>query len=260
MKIHIMRDYAQLSARAAAIVASQVMHKNNTVLGLATGSTPEGMYRELAKLHREGMVDFSSAVTFNLDEYLGLPAEHPQSYNYYMRRHFFDHVNVAPQNIHLPLGQAGDYGKMCREYDAKITASGGIDLQVLGIGPNGHIGFNEPHTFLNIHTHVVDLTPETIEANSRFFASPQEVPRQAVTMGMGSIMQAKIILMLASGKSKAPAIKETVSGRITTAVPASFLQLHREVILILDQEAASLIMEPGQEINIPGVLRRGLGA
>jgi glucosamine-6-phosphate deaminase len=241
MKIIVVEDYAELSAKAAQIVAAQVILKGNAVLGLATGSTPEGMYSRLAGLNREGVVDFSGVVTFNLDEYCGLSPTHPQSYHYYMHQHFFDHVNVRPQNIHIPAGDVADSGAFCREYDQAIAAAGGIDLQILGIGVNGHIGFNEPGSCLNVGTHVVDLTAETIAANSRFFASPDEVPRQAVTMGMGSIMRAKRILLLAGGKNKAAAIKETVSGKITTAVPASFLQLHRKATLIVDKEAASLL-------------------
>ncbi|MDO9534825.1 MAG: glucosamine-6-phosphate deaminase [Bacillota bacterium] len=241
MKIYIVEDYQQLSAKAASIVASQVILKNNAVLGLATGSTPEGMYSQLAQMNREGKVDFSEVVTFNLDEYLGLSPDHPQSYHYFMHHHFFNHVNVSPRNIHIPLGQAKNIAEFCLEYEQKITEAGGIDLQVLGIGANGHIGFNEPHTYLKLQTHAIDLTEETIEANSRFFFSPEEVPRQAVTMGMGSIMKAQRILLLASGKNKAPVIKETVSGKITTELPASFLQLHRDCTLILDKEAAALL-------------------
>lgn len=241
MKIHIVEDFQQLSAKAAAIVASQVILKNNSVLGLATGSTPEGMYRRLALMNREGMVDFSEVVTFNLDEYLGLSPDHPQSYHYFMHHHLFNHINICAQNIHIPSGQAKNLEEFCLAYDQKIADAGGIDLQVLGIGGNGHIGFNEPDRSLKLQTNIVDLTEETIAANSRFFNTPGEVPRQAVTMGMGSIMRAQRILLLASGKSKAPVIKETVSGKITTEIPASFLQLHREVILILDKEAASLL-------------------
>ncbi len=241
MKLYIVEDYRQLSLKAASIVASQVILKNNSVLGLATGSTPEGMYRQLAQLNRDGIVDFSGVLTFNLDEYLGLAPGHPQSYHYYMHDHLFNHINAAPQNINIPPGQEQDMAAVCREYDEKIAAAGGIDLQVLGIGGNGHIGFNEPHGHLNVQTHVVDLTEDTVEANSRFFATREEVPRQAVTMGMGSIMKARRILLLASGKNKARAIKETLSGKITTQVPASFLQLHREMIVILDKEAAALL-------------------
>lgn len=241
MKVYVMKDYQEMSRKAADIVASQVILKSSSVLGLATGSTPEGMYSRLVEMNREGTVDFGSITAFNLDEYLGLDPEHPQSYHYYMYRHLFDHINADPQNIHIPTGRAQDMTSFCREYDEKIAKAGGIDLQVLGIGVNGHIGFNEPDEYLRAGTHVVNLTEETVEANSRFFASRDEVPRQAVTMGMGSIMKARRILLLAGGKGKAQAIKETVSGKITTRVPASFLQLHRKAVVVLDEEAAALL-------------------
>lgn len=237
MKIIVVDDYHRLSAKAAAIVAGQVILKNNSVLGLATGSTPEGMYAQLAQMYREETLDFSAVTTFNLDEYMGLDPNHPQSYHYYMHQHFFNHVNIPGQNIHIPSG-AGYFGPA---YDAMIEAAGGIDLQVLGIGGNGHIGFNEPGRYLNAQTHLIELSEETIEANSRFFRTKKEVPCQAITMGMGSIMKARRILLLASGKGKARAIKETVNGKISTEVPASFLQLHGEVTLIMDQEAAALL-------------------
>ena len=256
MIIHIVDDYKEMSARAADIVASQVILKQNAVLGLATGSTPEGMYQQLVEKHREKTVDFSRVVTFNLDEYLGLSPRHAQSYHYYMRQHLFDHVNVSPQNIHIPQGQTENLEAMCLEYDQKIADAGGIDLQVLGVGINGHIGFNEPDSYLKIQTHVIDLTQDTIEANSRFFDTPEEVPRQAVTMGMGSIMKSRRILLLASGAKKAPVIKETVSGKITTELPVSFLQLHPRVNMILDREAAALLMEPGHKQYITKALRR----
>lgn len=241
MIIHVVDNYMQLSVKAACIVASQVNLKNNAVLGLPTGSTPEGMYQQLVQMHREGIVDFNKVNTFNLDEYLGLSPEHPQSYYYYIHHHFFSHVNVPPQNIHIPPGQAENLEEMCHEYDRLIDTLGGIDLQILGIGANGHIGFNEPNQNLNMQTHVVNLTQDTIKANSRFFASAEEVPRQAVTMGMGSIMKARRIVLLACGASKAAAIKGALSGKITTEVPASFLQLHRKVTFILDKEAAALL-------------------
>ncbi|MCW3490616.1 glucosamine-6-phosphate deaminase [Dethiobacter alkaliphilus] len=241
MKIIVVEDYREMSKKAADIVASQVILKNDSVLGLATGSTPEGMYSRLVELHREGTVDFSSTQSFNLDEYLGLDPEHSQSYHHYMHCHLFNHINTDPNNVHIPSGQASDMAAYCRNYDQQIAAAGGIDLQVLGIGGNGHIGFNEPDEFLSAGTHVVDLTEETVEANSRFFASRDEVPKKAVTMGMGSIMKAKKILLLASGIGKAQAIKATVSGNVSTRVPASFLQLHRDVTLILDEEAAALL-------------------
>ncbi len=256
MFIQIVDDYKQMSARAAGVVASQVILKNNAVLGLATGSTPEGMYHQLVEMHREGTVDFSKVVTFNLDEYLGLSPEHTQSYHYYMKHHLFNHINVPSKNIHIPRGQTEDLENMCLEYDQKIAEAGGIDLQVLGVGTNGHIGFNEPGSHLKMQTHVIDLTRDTIEANSRFFDTPENVPRQAVTMGMGSIMKARRIMLLASGAKKAPVIKETVSGKITTEVPASFLQLHPRVIMILDREAAALLMEPDHKHYISKALRR----
>ncbi len=239
MRILIVENYPQLSAKAASIVASQVILKNNSVLGLPTGSTPEGMYSELVQLQKEGKVDFSDVVTFNLDEYLGLSPDHHQSYHYYMHQHFFNHVPVAPHNIHIPPGQKESTTEHCREYDQKIAAAGGIDLQFLGIGVNGHIGFNEPGPSLKTGTHIVELTEETVEANSRFFESKDHVPRQAITMGMGSILGARRIMLLASGTNKAPAIREALSGDITTNLPASFLQLHSDVILVLDRKAAS---------------------
>jgi glucosamine-6-phosphate deaminase len=241
VKIHIVDNYRQLSIEAAGIVADQLNLKNNSVLGLATGSTPEGMYGQLVQMNRKGVLDFSSVITFNLDEYLGLAPEHPQSYHYYMYKHFLNHINIPPQNVHILSGIEKEIEKACSEYDQKINEVGGIDLQVLGIGVNGHIGFNEPHPHLKVGTHLMELTEETIKANSRFFSSPEAVPRQALTMGMGAIMQSRRILLLASGESKASAIRATLSGRITTEVPASLLQLHRELILILDKEAASFL-------------------
>ncbi|MGI5876683.1 MAG: glucosamine-6-phosphate deaminase [Dethiobacteria bacterium] len=241
MKIHIVDDYQQLSIKAANFVAGQIILKNNAVLGLATGSTPEGMYSQLVQMNREGIVDFSEVVTFNLDEYLGLAPEHPQSYHFYMHSRFLDHINIDPQNIHILSGVAENVEQVCREYDQKIKDAGGIDLQILGIGVNGHIGFNEPGSFLKIQTHLMELTEETIIANSRFFPTPEDVPRRALTMGMGAILQAKRILLLASGESKARVIREMVNGKVTTEVPASLLQLHRELTLILDKEAAALL-------------------
>lgn len=241
MIIHVFENYRQMSIKAASIVSSQIILKNNSVLGLATGSTPEGMYRELVQVHREGLVDYSGVTAFNLDEYLGLSPDHSRSYHYYMHQNLFNHVNVSPENIHIPTGEETGAEEFCREYDRKINDAGGIDIQVLGIGVNGHIGFNEPATKLKKHTHIVNLTEETIEANSRFFDCADEVPRRAVTMGMGSIMHARRILLLAAGENKARAIKETVSGNISTEVPASLLQLHRNVVVILDKAAASLL-------------------
>lgn len=241
MRLHIVDDYEELSIKAATIVASQITLKPDTVLGLATGSTPLGMYRNLVKMYQQDLVDFSEVVTFNLDEYLGLGPEHPQSYHYYMFENFFNQVNVSEENINIPPGDREDVERVCAEYDKKIASYGGIDLQVLGIGVNGHIGFNEPDNKLKTATHVVQLTEETIEANSRFFSSKEEVPKKAISMGVGPIMQAKKILLLANGEKKARAIMKSISGEITTEVPASLLQLHPEVTIIVDRAAAKLI-------------------
>lgn len=239
MKIIVTETYGEVSFQAAALVAEELKRSKNLVLGLATGSTPEGMYAELVKNYRERNLDFSDVVTFNLDEYVSLEPGHPQSYQYYMRRHLFDHVNIASENINIPSGCAADLESECRAYDARIEKAGGIDLQVLGIGANGHIGFNEPDSSLKVATHCVSLTEETIAANSRFFETPQQVPRKAVTMGVGSIMKAAKIILLASGSGKAEAIRQTTGGAVTTAVPASILQVHKDVTLIVDRAAAS---------------------
>ncbi len=236
MRIHVLDDYQQLSLKAASLVASQIILRPNSVLGLATGSTPRGLYSHLTQMED---LDFSAVQTFNLDEYLGLEPDHPQSYHHYMQEHLFRHINISPAGIHMPPGQPDNLEQACREYDRALTAAGGIDLQILGIGLNGHIGFNEPASRLKTATHVVDLSPTTIEANSRFFPSPEQVPRRAISMGMGSIMRARKILLLVSGADKAEIVARTVGGEITTEVPASLLQLHREVIIMLDKEAGS---------------------
>ena len=241
MRIQVMDDYEQLSYWAARVVLSQVTLQSNSVLGLATGSTPEGMYQRLVDMYQQGKVDFSEVTTFALDEYLGLSPDHPQSYQYYLYNKFFNHINLPPENINLPPGDTTDPEMACQNYEQAIASAGGIDLQVVGIGVNGHIGFNEPASSLNTDTHIVDLAEETIQANSRFFDNIDEVPRQAITMGMGSIMGAKRIVMLANGKNKAAAVRDSFSGKVTTEVPASFLQLHREFILLLDKEAASML-------------------
>ncbi len=241
MRIKTIDNYNELSEQAADIVAIQVQNKKNTVLGLPTGSTPLGMYACLVKMYKKNEIDFKNVITFNLDEYIGLPPDHPQSYNYYMHSNFFNHVNVKKSNIHIPHCKDQDPNLICREYEQNIKRAGGIDLQILGIGTNGHIGFNEPDEYLYTETHLVKLTEETIEANSRFFKSRDKVPLQAVTMGVGSIMGAAKIILLASGESKAEAVKEMLSGKVTTRVPASFLQLHRDVTVLVDIEAASLL-------------------
>lgn len=241
MDIIIVENYDQISAKAAELVAAEITAQSRPVLGLATGSTPLGMYARLVEMFKEGLLDFHHIVCFNLDEYAGLPPEHPQSYHSFMHKHFFDHLNVCHENIHIPNCANRNVESFCRNYDQSIIAAGGINLQVLGIGINGHIGFNEPDDCLAVYTHLVDLAEETRAANSRFFDSPAEVPRQAVTMGMGSIMQAARILLLASGEGKAGAVQQMVNGKITTRVPASLLQLHRHAVAIIDRAAAALI-------------------
>jgi len=239
MKVVIVKDYHELSSKAAQLITEQIIKKRNSVLGLATGSTPEGMYKELIRLNQEAKVDFSKVITFNLDEYYGLFPEHPQSYCFFMWNKFFKHINIKKENIHLLNGITKNIDKECKQYEALIKKSGGIDLQVLGIGDNGHIGFNEPDISLDTQTHLVNLTAKTIQANSRFFNNIQEMPKQAITMGMGTIMRAKKIILLANGKRKARVIKKTIDGPITTKVPASVLQLHNDVTIMVDQEAAS---------------------
>ena len=245
MRVYQVADYEELSFEAANIVASQIILRPNSVLGLATGSTPVGMYKNLASMHQEGTVDFSKVVTFNLDEYLGIEPDHPQSYHYYMYDNFFDHVNISEDNIHIPPGTGDNLEQLCLEYDRRIKSAEGIDLQVLGIGANGHIGFNEPDNKLNVGTHIVELAAKTIADNSRFFASRAEVPKKAISMGMGNILKADKILLLANGEHKAEAIKNMVKGKITTEVPASLLQLHDDVTVIVDQEAGKLLSKEG---------------
>lgn len=241
MRIIIANDYADLSSRAARIMAGQLYLKPNSVLGLATGSTPLQMYQELARLHQEVGLDFSEATSFNLDEYLGLSPDDTNSYHYYMQENFFRHINLQPQKIHIPCGRPADIEKECRDYDQQIWSNGGIDIQVLGIGTNAHIGFNEPDIKFEATTHKVKLDEETIQANARFFSSIEEVPRFAISMGMKTIMHAKKVLLLASGENKADAIYNTLYGGITPEVPASILQLHQDVIVLLDEAAASKI-------------------
>ncbi|HZK12537.1 MAG TPA: glucosamine-6-phosphate deaminase [Atribacterota bacterium] len=241
MKIVIVKDYNEMSYQAAQLIAEQITKKRNSVLGLATGSTPEGMYKEIIRLHQEGKVDFSEVITFNLDEYYGLSPKHSQSYNFFMWNILFRHINIKKENIHLLNGVTDSVGKECKQYEDLIQKNGGIDLQILGIGDNGHIGFNEPDINLNTRTHLVNLTSKTIKANSRFFNKPQEVPKQAITMGIGTIMRARKIILLANGKRKARVIKKTINSPITTKVPATVLQLHNDVTIILDNEAASQI-------------------
>lgn len=241
MRIVIAKDYEDMSARAARIVAGQIYLKPNSVLGMATGSTPLSMYRNLIRVHQEVGLDFSEVVTFNLDEYLGLHTFNEQSYYYYMYKNFFNHVNIKKENIYIPNGIVGDIELECKNYDNKIEEKGGIDLQVLGIGTNGHIGFNEPDIKFEATTHKVKLDDETINANGRFFENIEDVPRFAISMGIKTIMHAKKIILLASGENKAEVIFRALFEGITPEVPASILQLHQDVTVIVEENAAQLL-------------------
>ena len=243
MRIYIEDNYEAVSKKAALIVASQIILKPKSVLGLATGSTPMGMYKELVQMFKRKEVDFSEVVSFNLDEYYGLPRQHKSSYYNYMMENFFSHVNISPEKLHIPNGMAENILRECLDYEEKIRISGGIDLQILGIGANGHIGFNEPADKLNVTTHLVYLSEKTIDDNSRFFENHNEVPKEALSVGIATIMKAKKIILLACGGNKAEAIKEMTSGFVNTRVPASILQTHTDITLIVDKEAGVMIEE-----------------
>lgn len=241
MRIICAKDYKEMSEMAADIIGAQVLLKPDAVLGLATGSTPIGTYEELVRRYEAGRLDFSKIKTVNLDEYRGLTRDNDQSYYYFMHSHLFDHININKNNTKVPDGMESDALKAGQDYENIIKNYGGIDLQLLGLGNNGHIGFNEPGDEFIDKTHVVDLTESTIEANKRFFASIDDVPKQAYTMGIGSIMRAKRVLMVVNGKGKAEIVKEAFFGPITPKVPASILQLHNDFILIGDVEALSCL-------------------
>lgn len=236
MQIIKANDYTQLSRKAALFIAGQVMANPRSVLGFATGSTPIGTYDELIRLYRDGGLDFSGVTTFNLDEYFGCPITDPNSYHYFMHDHLFNHVNLAKGNIHLPNGMAADATSECAGYEKKIEAAGGVDLQLLGIGHNGHIGFNEPADSFVGATNLVKLTDSTIDANSRFYSTRDEVPKTALSMGIGTIMHAKKILLIASGKEKKGIMEQALYGPVTPAVPASILQFHQDVTVIMAVE------------------------
>lgn len=243
MTIYVEKDYEAMSKAAAEMLLSQVREKHDAVLGLATGSTPIGMYQEVVKAYERGEVDFSKVVSYNLDEYYPIQHDNDQSYHYFMKETLFKHINIKPENTHVPSGETKDVEKTSQEYDNAIYGLGGVDLQVLGIGNNGHIGFNEPAPVFAKGTGLVDLTESTISANSRFFASIDEVPKKAVSMGIATIMTAKKVMLMASGKAKAEIIAATILGEITPDVPASALQLHRNVTFFLDEEAAAVLLE-----------------
>ncbi len=234
-------DYKELSRKAANIIAAQIIMKPNCVLGLATGSSPVGTYEELIERHKQGDLDFSTVTSVNLDEYKGLDPENDQSYRYFMNTNLFDHVNIDKTHTFVPNGLEPDSDKACKEYDAIVKSVGGIDLQLLGLGHNGHIGFNEPADAFTLGTNCVDLAPSTINANKRFFESEADVPRQAYTMGIGTIMGAKKIVVVVSGADKAEILNKVVNGPITPQVPASILQLHPDATIVCDAAAASLL-------------------
>lgn len=250
MLVVVRENYDAMSKEAAQIIASRIRKKPNLVLGLATGSTPIGLYKELIRLHKEEGLDFSKVVTFNLDEYIGLPPNHDQSYAYFMWENLFKHVNINPSNVHIPQGMHGEVRfttyetdpkieTFCQWYEDEIKRYGGIDIQVLGIGANGHIAFNEPGSSLGSRTRVKTLTEKTRQDNARFFKSIDEVPKYAVTMGIGTIMEAKELLLLANGEGKAKAVKAAVEGPVTAMCPASVLQLHPKAIIVVDKGAAA---------------------
>ncbi len=240
MLVILKRNDEQISLQAAQLIASAVRKKPALVLGLATGGTMVGVYKHLVSLHKQGSLDFSRVVTFNLDEYLGLPAAHPRSFHHSMQENLFAHVNVDPRNIHIPEGTIrGDYDRYCASYEDAIRKAGGIDLQLLGIGRNGHVGFNEPTSSIGSRTRLKVLSQETMDDNSKFFAPGEESPRCAITMGIGTILEARKILLLATGQAKSAAIAKSIEGPITSAVSASALQLHPDVTFIIDDAAAS---------------------
>ncbi|WP_152655441.1 glucosamine-6-phosphate deaminase [Oceanobacillus sp. CFH 90083] len=243
MNIIKAENYKDMSQLAAQKLINQVNEKPDSVLGLATGSTPEGLYKEIIQAYKEGNVSFKDVTTFNLDEYVGLTKDNNQSYHYYMHHLLFDHIDINSGQANLPNGDASDLQEECSQYDNAIQQAGGVDIQILGIGLNGHIGFNEPGTPFSIQTHIVDLDESTRQANARFFDSIDNVPFQAITMGIDSIMQSKGIILLVSGSQKAEALAKLVNGPVTEDFPASILQEHANVTIIADQDALSELSE-----------------
>ncbi|WP_432403554.1 glucosamine-6-phosphate deaminase [Wukongibacter sp. M2B1] len=239
MRIICVNNYDEMSEKAANIVASQIILKPDSVLGLATGSTPIGMYNHIVKAYESGKISFQNVTTFNLDEYLNLDKNNAQSYYFYMRKNLYDKVDISIENINIPDGITDNIQEECIRYEKEIRNKGGIDIQVLGIGRNGHIGFNEPDIKFEALTHMVNLDDQTIKDNSRFFDTVKEVPTKAISMGIKTIMRARKIVLLASGKEKANCIYEAIYGKITPNLPASVLQLHPDVVFVLDKEAAS---------------------
>lgn len=241
MNVLVMKNTQEIGKAAGTMFAAQVISKPNSVLGLATGSTPIPTYQYMIELYKQGVVDYSKVTTYNLDEYCGLTHDHDQSYYYFMQENLFKGINVPTESIHVLNGVAPDAQAECDAYDAAIDAAGGIDLQILGIGNNGHIAFNEPCSSFPAKTHIVSLTQSTIEANKRFFESIDDVPKQAITMGIGSIMKARNIILIATGAAKAEAVKAMINGPVDPQCPASILQFHPNVTIFLDEPAASLL-------------------
>jgi glucosamine-6-phosphate deaminase len=246
----VVENKREMGRRAADLVVAEMARHHNPVLGLATGSTPLPLYEDLIRRHRDDGLDFSTCITFNLDEYVGLEGDHPQSYRHFMNEHLFDHVNVNKRNTHVPSGNTMDLDRIeaiCEEYEQRIDDVGGIDLQVLGIGGNGHIGFNEPGSSLGSLTRVKTLTTKTRQDNARFFDSFDEVPTYAITMGIGTILNARRVLLLASGENKADAVAAALEGPVTASCPASTLQLHRYATFVIDSAAAGRLQLEGYE-------------
>lgn len=241
MKLIVVENYDEMSRLAAIKIKEVIDSKPDAILGLATGSTPIGTYKELINMNKAGELDFSKVTTINLDEYIGLSEKNTQSYRYFMNENLFNHINIKKANTFIPNGLAKNIEEETKKYDEKIDELGGTDIQILGIGSNGHIAFNEPNDYLTAGSHLTNLAESTINANSRFFNSIDEVPKTAITMGLGQIMKSKKILLLATGENKAEAIKEVLSGKITTKNPATMLQMHRDVTLIIDKKIKELI-------------------
>jgi glucosamine-6-phosphate deaminase len=239
MEVIVKNSYEEMSRLAAEMIAKVIRSKPNAVIGLATGSTPVGTYKELIKMHKQEGLDFSQVTTFNLDEYVNLPPTHDQSYRYFMNDNLFNHINIDKKKTHVPDGMAKDIPAFCKWYEDQILKAGGIDVQLLGIGGNGHIAFNEPGSSLGSRTRVKTLDEKTRQDNARFFKSINEVPKYAITMGIGTIMDARVLILLANKENKADAIAKTVEGPITAMVPASVVQLHPKTVIIADKAAAS---------------------
>ena len=237
MQVIIKDNYEEMSIEAAEIIRDEIHLKPNLVLGLATGSTPIGTYKELIRMHKAGELDFSKVVTFNLDEYVGLPSTHDQSYHYFMREHLFQHLNIPEPSIYIPSGTTDNYQAFCRWYEDRILEYGGIDLQLLGIGADGHIAFNEPTSSLGSRTRIKTLAPQTIQDNARFFDTEEDVPIYAITMGVGTIMEARKVLMMINGRHKAQAAAAAIEGPVTSMCTASALQMHPDCTVLLDREA-----------------------